>query len=168
MRAFWTASIFVSALLGGVGPAQAAAAVNADPVTVEAFYAPAAIEQVALSPSGRWLAMRAGVGAARVGLVVFDLSEWRAVARAAGYNDADVAEFHWVNDERLVYTLTDRERGGGDQLAHPGLFSVKRDGTGPRTLVKMQRLFVSASTRVGREPLEPNHVLLHIPGTAGI
>jgi len=111
--------------------------------------------------------MRTRTGASRAGLVVFDLIEWRAIARAAGYNDADVAAFHWVNDERLVYTLTDRERGGGDQLAHPGLFSVNRDGTGPRTLVKMQRQFVSASARVGREPLEPNHVLLHIPGTAG-
>ena len=132
--------------------------------SAELFYKPPAIEQMQLSPSGRWLAMSTGLAGGRIGLVVFDLRQWRALDMAAHYNDADIEDFAWVNDDVLVYQLTDRERGGGDQRMASGLFSVRRDGTVPRTLVKLTRAYVSNEPSIGRQPLEYNHELLLVPG----
>jgi dipeptidyl aminopeptidase/acylaminoacyl peptidase len=161
-----TLGFAMCAMASGVCLAQQPAS-ESGLIPAERFFGAAAIEETALSPSGRWLAMRTGLGGKRVGLVVFDLKEWGAVAQAARYTDADINTFQWVNDDRLVYSLTDRQRGSGDQIAAPGLFSVHRDGTQTRTLVKLNRPFMSNTARIGREPLEHNHVLLHVPGGGG-
>lgn len=133
-------------------PAPAAAALPA-----EAFHRVADIEQALLSPSGRWLALRTGVGG-RSALAVFDLQDWGKVTLAARYSDADVARFAWVGDERLVYSLLDRQSGAGDQPFGAGLFVVRRDGEERRMLI---------ATHGGggdrRVPLSHRHRLLHIP-----
>ena len=87
---------------------------------------------------------------------------------AARFADADIDEFYWVNDERLVFHVTDHTRGGGDQRLWPGLFSVRRDGTGQRMLVRTRpRAEISDERWVGAEPLAPDHVLLHVPVDGG-
>ncbi len=143
------------------GPAPRAQTAPADPApsalpAARAFYAPAAIEDLALSPSGRWLALKTG-SSGRAGLVLFDLQTWQAVSMLVRYADADVGDFAWVGDEHIVYDIEDRERGGGDQRWWPGLFSVRRDGTGSRQLIKLAQPFLSGARTVGREPLEPWH-----------
>ena len=40
---------------------------------------------------------------------------------------SDIAWFEWVNDDRLVFTIVDRQVGGGAQRGS-GLYTVKRDG----------------------------------------
>jgi len=133
----------------------------------ELFYRAPDIEAARLSPSGRWLALGTAVGAQRVGLVVFDLQLWKPSALVARFADADIGDFRWVNDERLVFSVRDHSRGGGDQRWWPGLFSARRDGTELRQLVKVSDNFVVGSRSVGREPLDAWHELLHIPAGGG-
>ena len=151
--------------LAGVASAQPAAALPA--LIPAAAYGPQAIEKTALSPSGRWLAMTTGLGGPRTGLVVFDLKEMKAHASAARYTDADISDFWWVNDDRLVYDLIDKARGSGDQRWWPGLFSVNRDGQETRQLVKTNFLLPRMPDSIARQPLEPLHELLHIPANGG-
>ena len=151
----------------GAAVAATAAAPASELISAEAFYGPPDITGTALSPSGRWLAMTTGRVGKRIGLVVFDLKEWMPLPVAALYNDADIDEFHWVSDERLVYSVTDTTRGGGDQRWYPGLFSVRRDGTGRQELVKLEHPWIVNAHRVGREPLAANHELLHVPEGQG-
>jgi len=153
-------AVALGACLHGLVAAQ-------EPIPAEAFYKEPVIERALLSPSGRWLAMTSGFGGTRVGLAVFDLKEWKPLAMAARYGDADIDDFEWVNDEHLVFDVVDRTRGGGDQRWWPGLFSVRRDGSGLYQLVKLDRPFIVGERRTGREPLDPWHRLLHVPRGGG-
>jgi acetyl esterase/lipase len=138
------------------------------PPPVEAFYAAADIESYALSPSGRRLAVASSAGAARTSLAVFELVDNAEVKVAARYVDIDVDEFEWVNDDRLVYSVTDKTRGGGDQRFASGLFSVRYDGSERRQLVKLHNDYVSRiRAAAARDLLEWNHQLLFVPQTGG-
>jgi dipeptidyl aminopeptidase/acylaminoacyl peptidase len=155
--------------LQAVSQNTAPAGSTADPLAAlpaDVFFGPSDIVSTALSPSGRWLAMTTGLGGERVALFVFDLQAWKPSAVVARYSDSDIQSFQWVNDERLVYDLTDKTLGGGEQRWAPGLFSVTREGKESRALVRMNRLSVSAPT-AGRELLDPNHALLHVPAGDG-
>jgi dienelactone hydrolase len=125
----------------------------------EAFYAPGQIESAALSPSGRWLAVGAGVPGGRIGLVVFDLEGKTPVTSLARFSDVDVSDIRWVNEDWLVHSIADRTLGGGDQTWYPGLFSVRRDGSDRRELIAANFAGVSEA-RPGRQALLPNHHLL--------
>ncbi len=137
-------------------------------VPVESFYRGPDIESVALSPSGRYLALLTGAGAPRVSLAVVDLAGGQQIKVVARYADIDVEEFHWVNDDLLVYTVTDRTLGGGDQRYAQGLFSVRADGSERRQWVKLHNALVTAA-RLGsaRDLLEWNHRLLWVPQKDG-
>jgi dipeptidyl aminopeptidase/acylaminoacyl peptidase len=133
----------------------------------EVFFKQPMIARAVLSPSGRWMAVASGDVAGRAGLAVFDLENWGQARVVAGFSDADVLSFEWVNDERLVFNIIDREVGGGAQTFDAGLFSVKRDGSDFRILVR-PRYDVIREMRVGgRGPLEYNHNLLHVPSDGG-
>ena len=144
-------------------PAPVAAAL----APAELFFRAPDIESTALSPSGRWLAMTTAIRGSRIGLVVFDLKEWKLERVAALFVDADVDDAGWVNDEQLIFSIGDRQRGGGDQRWWPGLFSVPRAGGPFRTLVKVDDPFLTSRTGPGREPLSPKHELLHVPSGGG-
>ena len=138
-------------------------AAAAQPLPAEAFLKQPDIERALLSPSGQWLAIGAGRPGGRSALVVFDLQNWGQVSVAAGFTDADIRSFAWVNDERLVFDLIDRESGGGEQPFGAGLFSVRRDGSERRLLVRLRGDWVREARTTRREPLEYNHRLLHVP-----
>ncbi|MET0321596.1 MAG: alpha/beta fold hydrolase, partial [Duganella sp.] len=80
-----------------------------------------------LSPSGKYLAVRVGSKEKRDRLAVVTLSD-SSVKVVAAFNDADIGNFSWVNDERLVFTATDRTVGQGDVRYAPGLYAINRDG----------------------------------------
>jgi hypothetical protein len=86
--------------------------------------------------------MTTGIGSARTRLIVFDLQQWKLHAQLAHYTDADVYQFHWVGDERLVYSLADLQ-SSARPIWWPGLFSVQRDGSNQRQLVKIDSPFLS-------------------------
>ncbi len=145
--------------------AASAAAAQAAPKPLpaaEIFYNAPDIQAAKLSPSGRWLAMTTGIGSARVRLIVFDLQQWKLHAQLAHYTDADVYQFAWVGDERLVYSLADLQ-SSARPIWWPGLYSVQRDGTNQRQLVKIESPFFVSKERFTREPLSPQHLLLHVP-----
>lgn len=161
--AVFRAIVSVAGLSWSVAAGAQATAAAATPVPVEAFYRDAAVERAELSPSGRWLAMTTGKNTGRLGLVVFDLEKWALHSQPALFSDADIERFHWLGDDRLVFDISDRTRGSGEQRWWPGLFVVNRDGTRQRQLVALDHAVISTERRIGREQLAYNHQLLHVP-----
>ncbi len=171
-----TAGLALLALMGPGGawaaPEQAASVANmANPAAallpVETFFRFADVVDVKLSPSGRQLAISLNRND-RVALAVLDLDGGRPPRLVAAHEDADVLHFDWVNEDRLVYTVTDQQRGGGDQDFWRGLISLKADGGDSRLLVRLRRDFLLVNQRrLGREPLDWNHELLAVLRNGG-
>jgi len=121
-------SIIRAALLAWTSTLSlAATAVQAAPVPLSAFFDNPAMGAAQLSPDGRHVAATFAHPSGRVYLVVIDAAT-RKASVTASYSDADVSYFHWISDDRLVYTLTDYREAGGDISAWPGLLAVNRDG----------------------------------------
>ncbi|KQW89168.1 hypothetical protein ASC94_22215 [Massilia sp. Root418] len=103
-------------------------------VPVAHFFEAPPFSGAKLSPSGRYLALRTGGDGRHDGLTVMDLDTGKLQA-VAQYGDADVNQFIWLNDQRLVYDLDDHKTAQGDLSYGPGLYAVNRDGGGERQLV---------------------------------
>jgi dipeptidyl aminopeptidase/acylaminoacyl peptidase len=95
---------------------------------IEHFFENDAFGGAKLSPSGRYLAMRSGSPGRHDFLAVIDL-ETRTAKSVAEFNDTDIGDFEWVNDERLVFDAHDAMFANADQEGAPGLFAVNRDGS---------------------------------------
>ncbi|MCA1856805.1 prolyl oligopeptidase family serine peptidase [Massilia oculi] len=112
-----------------------AAPLHAEPAPppATAFFSRALLADAELSPSGRYLAALSGAAGGRDKLMVVDLQENKAQL-VAGYDNIDIHQFEWVNDNRLLFNVRDKgaSMGGGNSRA--GLFAVNRDGTGLRQL----------------------------------
>ncbi|MES2152134.1 MAG: prolyl oligopeptidase family serine peptidase [Pseudomonadota bacterium] len=104
---------------------------------IETFFENPAFSGALLAPNGKLLAVRIGAPGRRDGLAVVDLAGGgaRPVARFA---DADINHFQWVNNERLVFDLRDRQLGQGELDRGPGMFAVNSDGSNLRQLVSRQ------------------------------
>ncbi|WP_457421982.1 prolyl oligopeptidase family serine peptidase [Roseateles sp. P5_E7] len=147
-----------------VGLLLAATSAHAAPPPTEVFYKDADINDAVLSPSGRRLAVTTAKGMPRVGLVVYDLAPGGRILRVAQFDDADVTDVHWVNDERLVYSQTDRTEGSGRSIEARGLFTVKADGTKFKQLVRRRWKPASSEGHLREETaLDWNHRLLAVP-----
>jgi len=105
-----------------------------------AFFGNADFGGATLSPSGRYLAARSGAPGKPLRLMVVDLQD-NSVKTVAAFADADVSRFQWVNDERLVFDVSDSSVGPGDTYFAAGLFAVNRDG---------ERFLQLAARRAGR------------------
>jgi dipeptidyl aminopeptidase/acylaminoacyl peptidase len=124
------------ALFGLVVAATSLTALAADPtprVPVAPFFRHADYSSFKLSPSGKYVAGIIPVNG-RGGLVAIDL-ETRKPGHVTTVNVSDIGWFEWVNDDRLVFTVLDLEVGSGEQRGS-GLFTVKRDGSEFRVLVR--------------------------------
>ncbi len=111
---------------------------------VRQFFEPALFKDAELSPSGRFLALRMGNSQLRDGMLVIDTDTGATVggARLEGY---DVGDIRWVNDNRLVYNVVDRNVAPGDVRFAPGLYAVDRDGKHARQLVEHAEVFTTGS-----------------------
>jgi hypothetical protein len=128
------ARIGVTALMLGLLLALSAASSRAaddTPIPIETFYRHPDIDSAALSPSGTRLAVLTGVGAPRVRLAVFDLQDRASPKIVAQFSDADIRDFHWVNDRFLVLGLVDLSADGGEQERR-GFWVARADGAGVR------------------------------------
>ena len=172
-RPWLSAASLIGALLASSAQAQGASAASAasaaaatlEPIPIERFFQRPAVLEAKLSPSGKQLALTTSRGGNRVGLVVIDLADGGAKAmRAASFSDADITQFDWVGEKRLVFSVLDLEAGGGEDRRYaPGLYGVNPDGADLRQLVKRQDSpFVSDGSSRSRA-LEWNHILLHVP-----
>ena len=150
----------VLALLFGA----AAAAEDPAPVALEQFFQRPAVLEAKLSPSGSRVALTTSRGGARIGLAVVDLDATASGRLVAHSDQADIVDFDWVGDDRLVFSVLDLEAGSGeDRRAAPGLFTVDASGKGFRRLVRRRgRAFIVEGGQRD-DTLEWNHELLHVP-----
>jgi len=111
-----------------VGSSLAHAADRPAPPPIADFFDNPEFSGALLSPSGKYLAVRIGGKGQRDRLAVVTLAD-TSVKVVATFRDADIGHFDWVNDERLVFTATDRTVAQGDRRYAPGLYAINRDAT---------------------------------------
>lgn len=124
LRGLAALAIAASAVLALPAAAQAGAALP----PIEKFFASPKLDQVRLSPKGKYLAALSGAPGRRDVLAVIDLAA-SSIRIVAGYKDFDVMEFEWVNEDRLMYSVGDNKIGTADTYQTSGLFAVNRDGS---------------------------------------
>lgn len=155
----WLAGmVLVMSMAGQQAGAQPAPAID--------FFRPAVLAHATLSANGRYMAATRYIEqTGRHGLVVVDLAGERSLKVVAAFGDIDVQRAHWVGDEHLVFTLTDRRASYFHQEGR-GLYVVDREGkTPPRALIRRsyeQAGVVAASatevrTRPRDNSLDPSH-----------
>ncbi|CAM3966343.1 alpha/beta hydrolase family protein [Roseateles saccharophilus] len=132
-----------------------AVTVQAAPPPTAAFFKPPDISAPKLSPNGRYLAVLVAGKNERMWLAVIDLQNPGAPKAVAGFFDADISSYHWVNDERLVYDASNT-RDGSSRVRAPGLWAVDRDGSKQRQLIHATWDSDSTSTRITDRRLELN------------
>lgn len=136
------------------GPTQAA-------VPVADFFAVEKMSQPRLSPSGRHLAVHVGSPGGRRRLAVINVEPPRQPRIVAGFDDADVGAFAWVDDDRLVFSVDDHQAAFADRLG-PGLYAVDQDGRNHRTLIRRTWEFIGELRATGTRELQGNHRLLQV------
>jgi len=137
-------------------------AAPAPPPTAD-FFQDAPVSAPQLSPGGRFLAVKVAQAGRRDALAVVNLDTGTMNA-AASFNDVDIGDFMWLNDERLVYDTTNRFLDSNRSRA-PGLFAVNRDGNGRFQLVMREgddwgEVKGENSNIKAKEMLKWNHFLL--------
>jgi dipeptidyl aminopeptidase/acylaminoacyl peptidase len=138
--------------------AQTPAPADARP-SIASFFEHPAFGRVVLSPSARYLAVRAGAANRNDFLVVIELATNKPSVVAA-FDDADIGDFEWVNDKRLVFNLTEKNTGQGNLRHAPGLFAVDRDG---QNFVQLAERYVGQSSRtetLGKIPVQPYNTFM--------
>lgn len=151
-------------LAGAVSASHAQAQAPGSTITaaprppVEAFFEHPSFRGAALSPNGRYLAALSGAKDKRDFLVVIDLSTMKPTVVAA-YNDSDVDQFRWVNNDRLVYQVSDNTVAQGDTRYYPGLFAVDKDGGRAMQLVDRYVTSAGRHESIGRTLLTGSHFL---------
>lgn len=159
-------SLVLGVLLSCACVLPSASAAKASRPPVEAFFGNAEFGGATLSPSGRYLAARSGAPGKPMRLMVVDLQD-NSVKVAAAFADSDVRDFQWVNDERLVFDVMDRNIGPGDMYFAAGLFAVNRDGEGFLQLAarRVGRGVTKGSTLAQKRMLPWNTFMLPQPGS---
>ena len=123
---------------------------------VEAFFQNPAFRAGKLSPSGRHVALAIANKNGRVQLVVLDAQNVANAKVVGGFSNADVERFEWVNDNRLVFTVTDHTLAQGDVRYGAGLFAVDKDGGEFRQMAEMEAAFWQGRRLGDRELLNVN------------
>lgn len=144
--------------------AQSAAPVgDASKIPAEHFFRKPAIRNPTLSPNGKKIAMLVPTQSGRVGLAVADVSAPNKFVGIAQFDDADVRQAQWVNDNRLVFDAIDFQAPVGDQHGS-GLYAVNADGSDYVWLIKRTYSYSkTGATQSVNEPLRVNYVLHSVP-----
>ncbi len=133
--------------------------VAAQPIPVADFFKPSAFANMQMAPSGKRMSATAPRADGRLSLVVIDLDDLKKSKIVAGYADADIQGVEWVNDDRLVFHLSDPDRPAATYRG-AGVFTVSASGGElPRALVRPQWKSVSEGTAIVSRTLQPNHLL---------
>jgi dipeptidyl aminopeptidase/acylaminoacyl peptidase len=128
---FAKAAIVLMGLFGAAAAAQ-------EPLRVEDILKPPAYADPQLSDSGRYFAVTIPING-RLNLAVVDL-ETRKGTALTNFKDFDVIAYTWAGDERLVFTLGQRNSPTGPAAFEGGgLFAVGRDGKEFRRLSETVR-----------------------------
>jgi acetyl esterase/lipase len=160
VRAFvWLAAVLCT------GTATLAGAQSAIPLLT--FFANEDIGAARLSPSGRYLALSVPATSGRMVLAVVPVDSEKAPVVVASASWTDINSFEWVNDDRLVYNTIDLQSPTWHQGFGPGLYSVRRDGSEARQLIRSRWDVVTTGTNISSNVLAPNHALLSVPRNGG-
>ncbi|MBC7405692.1 MAG: S9 family peptidase [Cytophaga sp.] len=92
------------------------------------------MSEATMSPDGRFIAILIANKNGRIQLGAMDLST-KIPKIIGGFSNADISHFHWVNNDRLVFSTADKNLATGENKFYPGLYAVNRDGSDPRTLI---------------------------------
>ncbi len=142
----------------GAGSVRAAA-----PLPLADFLRPSLVGAMTMSPNGKYVAGVVPDKDHRMALVVIDLAELGQSRMVAAFSDADVRWVWWVNDDRLVFDLTNHDVDASRQRGQ-GLWAVPRDGAAaPRRLIKNAWEFLVRSTGGPDRALDVRHRLLQVP-----
>jgi dienelactone hydrolase len=160
------ATTWAIAQSAGAPPAAAITTPPATPaaVPIKSFFGPTSMARPVLSPDGKRMAVLAGNDTSgRRDLVVLTFGPPLSAKLAARFSDADVAQVQWVNNERLVFTLTDQTETYDNNIC-PGLWAVNQDGSESRRLVKNDcwKHFVTNAAPIGSRELPANHRLVSV------
>ena len=166
MKNCLAATLLLASLTAAAQPASPSPAASAAPVaaaavappSITAFFKRAAFRAPKLSPSGRYLAIQAVGKGDRMALAVLDLQTMQPPKFIAGFNDADIARHEWINEDRLVFDVSDSP-DGSTRVNGQGLWAINRDGTEQRQLIKTDFFFLSEPSRIGDRRLDVNWVL---------
>lgn len=101
---------------------------------VASFFANPLMSNVELSPDGKFVAMLVGENGGRRKLATMNV-ESKQFKVIQGFSNADIVDVHWVNNDRLTFSMEEPETAQGTLRFYPGLFSVNRDGSDMRTLI---------------------------------
>lgn len=140
------AGLFVAALLSAHTSLAAQPAALVQPPAVADFFRTPQSARPVLSPSGRYVAFAMSRDKERVFLAVIDLEAPLQPRAVAALRDNDVGRIAWVNDDRLVFDSYEVGSGNDLRKLAPGLWSVNRDGSEMRQLIRAD--YVSG-TRTG-------------------
>jgi len=156
---------FIAMTAGACYAQPSSAAVTTVPIPIERFFQRASVLDAKLSPSGTKVALTTSRGGTRIGLVVVDfVSGAPKASRAASFSDADVTQFSWVGDNRLVFSVVDLEAGSGeDRRVAPGLYAVDPDGKSLRNLIRRQGKPFFTNGDTSDRSLDWYHRLLTVP-----
>lgn len=145
--------------------AQASSAASAAPAApaapVASFFRLPLVSQAVVSPSGRYVAMALkNEGAQHRGLVVLDMQDLTQSRGLASFADADVADVHWVNEDRLTFSATESTEAQARRRPS-GLFAINRDGKDPlKRLISRRWEQFSTGTNIKQRELTPEYHFL--------
>ncbi|WP_077033178.1 S9 family peptidase [Pelomonas sp. KK5] len=124
------------------------------------FYAPAQVYRPKLSPDNKFVAASFATANGYKQLGVFELANLQASRTIAAIEGVDVDDYHWVNSERLVFSVGDSEQPGRFLL--PGLWAVNRDGSDFRQLIYASYSAEAVNSRVIDRRLSAEWSLLDV------
>ncbi len=89
---------------------------------------------IKISPTGEFYATTVHL-VDRTALVIIRRSDMQMTARVSGVAHSDVADFRWVNDERVVVSMAEKFGSLDQPLATGELHAMNADGSGGQLLV---------------------------------
>ncbi|MFZ6798899.1 alpha/beta hydrolase family protein [Undibacterium sp. Di24W] len=88
-----------------------------------------------LSPDGKNIALLMAGPDQRLALAIMDTAS-NKLQVIAKYSNLDITSATWVNNQRLVYSMGDRQIAAGQQRTGPGLIAIDKDGKNDREIIE--------------------------------
>lgn len=114
-----------------------ASAAPAAPPSIEDFQRPPAFSGPMLSPDGRHVAAIINPDGKTTSLAVIATDKPGEATPLKAFGQADIREIHWLDNDRLAFTVRPRVDGEGWWI-NPGLWTLNRDGSGFKQWVDPQ------------------------------
>jgi len=155
-----TSRLLISAalLVAVLGTGLASPAHAQEHIPLATFIANRDVADAKLSPSGKHVALAVVNKSGRTILAASDVDTDKPPVVVAASSIADIQAFEWVNDDWLVYNVVDLQSPMRTQDFGPGLFSVRRDGSGARHLIRVLWNEFTTGTNIASTLLDPGKV----------